>query len=597
MRSLRRRTAIPICVLVVAAILFGTSPLYAGTTSPPPAATAAVTAPAAATAAQSTPAETTGSQQNRRTVTPAQRQTAADNAAAKGLQVGKTTAGLTPTPGGVPDYFGPYPNYANSPLPNAIAAFPFPKFYFAEGTTRPNFETYFTIQNPGASTARVKLTYMTGDGKNASVGISVPKNSRATINPVTTLGSANDSAHDFSTLVECLNKIQVVVERPMYFNYNGVWTGGSDAVGATATAKSFFFAEGTCRPNFETYYTIQNTGTKGANVQLTYMRGNGTTAVQNVAITPKTRGTVHPADVLGVGNDAAHDFSTSVVCTNGQPIVAERPMYFNYNGVWTGGHDAMGITAAAQAFYFAEGTTRPNFTPYLTIQNPNGSQATVKITYYMADGTNRTQTMNLVAHSRGTAIPSDVLGSGDVGHDFSSKVECTNGLKIIAERPMYFNYNNTWTGGSDVMGATASAPDFYFAEGTSRPNFDPYLCILNPGDVAANLTITYMMGNSKTSTQQISVPAFSRGTISCREITGTGNDAAHDFSIRAECTNGQRVIVERPMYFNYNGAWTGGHDAVGLAYDATGVQGGTGIRKFVDSLPGVGASNANDLGQ
>jgi hypothetical protein len=25
-----------------------------------------------------------------------------------------------------------------------------------------------------------------------------------------------------------------------------------------------------------------------------------------------------------------------------QPIIAERPMYFNYNGAWTGGHDVVG---------------------------------------------------------------------------------------------------------------------------------------------------------------------------------------------------------------------------------------------------------------
>ena len=43
------------------------------------------------------------------------------------------------------------------------------------------------------------------------------------------------------------------------------------------------------------------------------------------------------------GGAHAHDISTRVVCTNGQ-IIAERPMYFNYNGVWTGGHDVVGFT-------------------------------------------------------------------------------------------------------------------------------------------------------------------------------------------------------------------------------------------------------------
>lgn len=30
--------------------------------------------------------------------------------------------------------------------------------------------------------------------------------------------------------------------------------------------------------------------------------------------------------------------------TSNRPVVAERPMYLNYNGVWTGGHDVVGFT-------------------------------------------------------------------------------------------------------------------------------------------------------------------------------------------------------------------------------------------------------------
>ncbi|NPV60964.1 MAG: IPT/TIG domain-containing protein, partial [Actinobacteria bacterium] len=40
---------------------------------------------------------------------------------------------------------------------------------------------------------------------------------------------------------------------------------------------------------------------------------------------------------------------------------------------------------------------------------------------------------------------------------------------------------------------------FYFAEGTCRPAFDPYLCIQNPGEQAAEVKITYMLGSGTTS--------------------------------------------------------------------------------------------------
>ncbi len=80
-----------------------------------------------------------------------------------------------------------------------------------------------------------------------------------------------------------------------------------------------------------------------ADVTITYMKGDGTTDTQAVNVKANSRETVNVKDKLGEENDKAHDFSAKVVCTNGKAIIAERPMYFNYNGVWTGGHDVMGF--------------------------------------------------------------------------------------------------------------------------------------------------------------------------------------------------------------------------------------------------------------
>ena len=74
------------------------------------------------------------------------------------------------------------------------------------------------------------------------------------------------------------------------------------------------------------------------------MKGNGTTTTANVSVPKNSRATILPRNTLGTGNDAAHDFSTEVTCNNGRPIIVERPMYFDYNGVWTGGSDVVGYT-------------------------------------------------------------------------------------------------------------------------------------------------------------------------------------------------------------------------------------------------------------
>jgi len=74
------------------------------------------------------------------------------------------------------------------------------------------------------------------------------------------------------------------------------------------------------------------------------MKGDGTTDSQTLSVAANSRATVKMKDKLGEGNDSAHDVSTTVECTNGQLIIAERPMYFCYNGAWTGGHDVVGFT-------------------------------------------------------------------------------------------------------------------------------------------------------------------------------------------------------------------------------------------------------------
>lgn len=51
---------------------------------------------------------------------------------------------------------------------------------------------------------------------------------------------------------------------------------------------------------------------------------------------PMSRSTVLVSEEVGIDRDVAIRLEAE------QPIVAERPMYFNYGGAWRGGHDAMG---------------------------------------------------------------------------------------------------------------------------------------------------------------------------------------------------------------------------------------------------------------
>ena len=191
----------------------------------------------------------------------------------------------------------------------------------------------------------------------------------------------------------------------------------------------------------------------------------------------------------------------------------------------------------------------------------------------------RSSTLNVNITAANTDFQSDVeahfSGSG-ITVNSTTRVSATlasasitiDSGAALGSRDVWVTYKDS-VGASDRANMLANAvtvfnSTFYFAEGTCRPDFDPYFCIQNPGTMDANVTITYMKGDGTTDTQDVAVPRNSRVTVAARDKLGTGDDAAHDFSAKVECTNGQSIIAERPMYFNYKGAWTGGHDVVGF---------------------------------
>gem|GEM_PF-4080998 len=421
-------------------------------------------------------------------------------------------------------------------------------WYFAEGTTRNNFEQYISIENANAAWSEVKITYMLEGGATREQVLSVPGRSRATVNVNSFLGAGVDN----SAQVETVNNVPIVAERPMYFNYDGVWTGGHDVVGANQPQDAWYFAEGTTRPGFRQYICLQNPGTTNADVTITYMLENSQTQQQALVVGAKARVTVPVHAVLGEGKDN----SARVVTTNGTKIVAERPMYFNYNGVWTGGHCKSGALAAADAWYFAEGTTRAEFDQYICLQNPEAGVADVKITYMKEGGATQEQTLAVPPESRTTVNVKQVLG---VGVDNSCKVETTNGTKIVAERPMYFNYKGVWTGGHDVVGTNAPSDTWYFAEGTTRTNFEEWICLQNPNAHEVEALLTYMQDDGNNRLQTVALPPTSRVTVWVNNFIY----GEHDVSVRVESSDGSPIIAERPMYFNYQGRWTGGHDVLG----------------------------------
>jgi len=427
-------------------------------------------------------------------------------------------------------------------------------FYFAEGYTGSGFQEYLCLGNAGAAAISVKTTYLYKDGTSKEETYGVPANSRATIN----VNLAAGADKEVSIKCECASPF--IAERPMYFDYQNKWTGGHDAVGATLPSLAWYFAEGYTGAGFDEWICVLNPGDVTANLTFFFQtQEEGEKKVEGFSVPAHSRGSFKANQLLN-----NQSFQTSLKLTSDHPVVAERPMYFSYSGTanygWTGGSCVMGTPLLSSSYFFAEGTTRAGFEEWLTLQNPSPAPITVQATYYLGSGAPVNKTYTIDANRRSTVlVNSDTVGVG-AEKDVSVLLTCPS--PFLAERPMYFDYrglaNHNWTGGHCVIGATAPASEWFFAEGYTGDGFEEWLCVQNPNAAPATLTITYYPeGGGAAIVRTHSILANSRYTVPVNA------DAGANQSISAKVSSTVPVIVERPMYFNFNNAWTGGHDVVG----------------------------------
>ena len=428
-------------------------------------------------------------------------------------------------------------------------------FYFAEGYTGTGFQEYLSIGNPTAAQADATITYMFKDGGTQPQTVSIPANSRATVD----VNAAVGADKDVSAKVE--SEQQIVVERPMYFNYQNKWTGGHDVVGATAPAYTWYFAEGYTGAGFDEWVCVLNPESTTADLTFYFQTQEaGEKVIAGRSVPPNSRQTFKANDLLG-----GTAYQTSLTLTSsGARVVAERPIYFDYTGTgnwhWNGGHCVMGTTNLASNYYFAEGTTRPGFEEWLTLQNPGLANLTVNAVYQLGPGQGDpvTKSYQLPASSRQTVfVPKEVGTDKDV----SVYLSCSSAF--LAERPMYFNYgfgSLHATGGHCVIGAGLVGTDWFLAEGFTGSNFNEWLCLQNPGDADAVCEVTYYTQESGAlPARQVTIPAKTRKTVMVNEDAGPN----YQLSARVRVTSGPGIVVERPMYFIFRG-WSGGHDVVGF---------------------------------
>ncbi|MDD5447667.1 MAG: VCBS repeat-containing protein [Actinomycetota bacterium] len=325
-------------------------------------------------------------------------------------------------------------------------------WYLAEGYSAPNFDEYVLVFNPNDFPVHITMTFMVEGEQPQVYDFDMLAHSRHTTDLKWRFGPRPVSV---STKVEATG--EVVCERAMYFNYSNQF-GGHDSIGVTEPSTSWCLPEGYTAQAYDAYILIQNPNDTRATGALSFLRSDGYERALGFGVEPKGRYTVKVDDVPGF---EAAEFSTEISSNIG--VVAERAMYFNSEGR-DGGHNSIGVPNAGEKWYLAEGYTGGGFDTYVLIMNTETSPAKVKTTFMRDDGYNYSRTDVLAPRSRFTIHLDDVPGFESV--EASTLVESQDGSKIIAERAMYFMYNNlAVAGGHDSIGVSKPANEWYFAEG------------------------------------------------------------------------------------------------------------------------------------
>lgn len=219
--------------------------------------------------------------------------------------------------------------------------------------------------------------------------------------------------------------------------------------------------------------------------------------------------------------------------------------------------------ATSSTWYFAEGSVGGTFQEYITLFNPNSSQASVTITYlFQSSRPALLVTRAVNANARFTENANADVGVRPSDPQQSVAAIVKSNVPIIAERPMYFTFIGI-SSGTDVLGSTSTNNStYYFAEGDASPGYYTYVSILNPSSTtSAHVTIRYYAGGSRVGYQIFDVGPLKRAT-------GSPNSIGLKQSVAIQVESSIGIVAERPMYFkatipNAGGLTTGAASVVG----------------------------------
>jgi len=242
---------------------------------------------------------------------------------------------------------------------------------FAEGATGGFFDSFFLFGNAGTRTANLTMTYQLSNGQTVVLHRQVGPSSRLTINAATEDPAL--AATTFSLAVS--SDTPITAERSMFWDrsLNGNWYEAHNTFGTLTPSLKWGLAEGRVGQqfNFHTYILLANPQTTAAQVQVTFVRENGTPVVKTYTVPATSRFNIDSFAVTELHDES---FGAFVEVTNNVPIIVERTMWFPgpTPAQWREAHNSFGVTDSGLHWGLAEGRVGGphNFHTYILLANP-----------------------------------------------------------------------------------------------------------------------------------------------------------------------------------------------------------------------------------
>lgn len=452
-------------------------------------------------------------------------------------------------------------------------------WFLPEGSTGDGFDTWVLIQNPNAAEAEARVTFLTPQGPQPPVDITLEADSR------TTVRVADYVPNEFSISTTVTSDLPVVTERSMYWNKMEMgdsetpgnpqpyeMKGGHANLGipsadiAGEVGRTTYFAEGATAGGFDTWILLSNPGATNASAHLTFMTETGIAEEIDVAVPAGTRQTVKMDDHV------PNSFGVATTVSSAGVIVAERATYWDPRGpdvpAWDalGGSSTNGAVVLSNEWFLPEGSTGIGFDTWVMVANPGDQQANVEFTFSNEDGVVGTTTLNLQPETRGTVQVDDFATNL-----WEVATTVTSDQPVVAERTMYWDKRqaeNAWSmrAGHATVGSAMDSNGWLVPEGSTGGGFDSWVLVSNPADDPVTVHVRFMNPSGVVRETDLDIVARGRLTIHVNEYV------PNDFEVSTEvtCDDGP-VILERAMYWDSREAsgiqpyeMMGGHAASGL---------------------------------